>query len=60
MLYLTLHDGNQAWKTLDLGTMDRLRAQGFIFAPAVRAKSVMFTEDGLTKAREIADKLFVG
>jgi len=60
VLYLTLHDGNRAWKTLDFDAMDRLHAQGFISNPAVHAKSVMLTEEGIAKAREVADKLFVG
>jgi hypothetical protein len=60
VLYLTLHDGNRAWKTLDFDAMDRLHAQGFISDPAVHAKSVMLTEEGIAKAREVADKLFVG
>lgn len=60
VLYLTLHDGNRAWKNLDFDAMDRLHAQGFISDPAVRAKSVTLTEDGIVKAREVADKLFAG
>jgi hypothetical protein len=60
VLYLTLHDGNRAWKTLDFDAMDRLHAQGFISDPAVHAKSVMLTEDGMVKAREVAGKLFAG
>jgi Domain of unknown function (DUF6429) len=60
VLYLTLHDGNRVWKTLDFGTMDRLHEQRLISDPAVRARSVMLTEEGLAKAVSLANKLFAG
>ena len=47
LLYLTLHDGNRAWKTIDFAAIDRLQEQGFLSATVSRAKSVVFTEKGL-------------
>ncbi len=60
VLYLTLHDGNRVWKTLEFDAMDRLFTQGFISNPAVRAKSVTLTEEGIAKAKAAAGKLFLG
>ena len=58
LLYLTLHDGNRAWKTLDFQTMNRLHQQGFISDPVNRVKSITFTETGLREAEAIAKRLF--
>jgi hypothetical protein len=58
LLYLTLHDGSRAWKTLDWEAMHRLREQSFISDPASRSKSVVLTEAGLAKAERLARKLF--
>jgi hypothetical protein len=58
LLYLSLHEGQRAWKGLDWPAMDRLHEQGRISNPATKAKSVEFTEEGLRKAEELALKLF--
>ncbi len=58
LLYLTLHDGSRAWKTLDWEAMHRLHEQSFISDPAPRSKSVVLTEAGLAKAERLARKLF--
>jgi len=58
LLYLTLHDGSRAWKTLDWEAMHRLHEQSFISDPASRSKSVVFTEAGLAKAEHLARRLF--
>ena len=58
LLYLTLHDGIRARKGLDRDAIDRLRAKGLL-APARRgAKSVVFTEEGLERARAACERLF--
>ena len=59
VLWLILHNEVEAWKTLDWDTMDRLHQNGFISDPANRAKSVIFTEEGLAKAERAARKLFL-
>jgi len=38
--------------------MDRLHEKGFISDPRGRAKSVVFTEDGLEEARRLLEELF--
>ena len=58
LLYLTLHDGNRAWKTLDWDAMDRLYQRGLISNPASRAKSVTLSDDGLALSKQLAHDLF--
>ena len=58
LLYLGLHDRNRAWKGFDWEAMDRLHEKGFISDPRGRAKSVVFTEDGLEEARRLLEELF--
>jgi hypothetical protein len=58
VLWLTLHQERLAWKTLDWDTMDRLHKKDYISDPAHRAKSVIFTEEGLAEARRLAEKMF--
>jgi len=47
LLYLGLHDGARAWKGFDWEAMNRLHEQGYITDPRGKAKSVVFTEEGL-------------
>ena len=58
LLYLGLHDGARAWKGFDWDAMDRLHQSGYITDPRGKAKSVVFTEDGLERARALLEKLF--
>jgi hypothetical protein len=58
LLYLGLHDGARAWKGFDWDAMDRLHQQGFITDPHGKAKSVVFTETGLERARRLLEELF--
>jgi tetratricopeptide (TPR) repeat protein len=58
LLYLGLHDGNRAWKSFDWDAMDRLHARGLISKPAGQAKSVVFSEKGLEKAKRLYRQLF--
>lgn len=60
LLYLTLHEGDRAWKGHDWDAMDRLHKKGFISNPASRAaKSVAMTEEGLKESERLFKKLFV-
>jgi hypothetical protein len=59
VLWLTLHNEAEAWKTIDWDTMDRLHQKGFISDPTHRAKSVIFTEEGLAEAERAAGKILV-
>jgi hypothetical protein len=58
LLYLGLHDGARAWKGFDWDAMERLHEQGYITDPRGKAKSVVFTEEGLERARNLLEKLF--
>jgi hypothetical protein len=58
LLYLGLHDGARAWKGFDWDAMDRLHEAGFITDPKGKAKSVVFTEEGLERAQLLLKKLF--
>jgi hypothetical protein len=58
LLYLGLHVGPRAWKGFEWAAMDRLHACGYITDPRGTAKSVVFTEEGLQRARSLLDKLF--
>ena len=51
LLGLGLHDGVRAWKGFDWQAMDRLYQAGMISDPRGRAKSVVFTEEGLERSR---------
>jgi hypothetical protein len=58
LLYLTLHDERRAWKGMDWGVTDRLHAKGLLADPRGKAKSVMFTDDGLLAAKAAFERLF--
>lgn len=53
-----LHDERRAWKTFDWDALDRLHAKGLISDPVGRAKSVVFTEEGLDAALRSHRMLF--
>ena len=58
LLYLGLHDGARAWKGFDWEAMNRLHEQGYITDPRGKAKSVVFTEEGLERAKQLVEKRF--
>ena len=58
LLPLGLHDGFRAWKGFDWDAVDRLFEKGFIGDPRSKAKSIVFTEEGLERSRELFDRLF--
>jgi hypothetical protein len=60
LLYLTLHDGDRAWKSHDWGVLDRLHAKGLISNPASKTKSVVFSEEGLQRAKQLVAAMFEG
>ena len=59
VLWLTLHDECRVWKGVDWDTMNRLHEKGYISDPARRAKSVVLTSEGLSKAVRLAEELFI-
>ena len=58
LLYLGRHDGCRAWKGFDWAAMDRIHQKGFISDPVSKAKSVVFTEEGLREAERLFRELF--
>ena len=58
LLYLGLHDGVRAWKGFDWPAMDRLYKAGYIADPRGKAKSVVFTTEGLELAKRLLEELF--
>jgi hypothetical protein len=58
LLYLTLHDGTRAWKSLDWDAMNRLHEKGYILHPVGKAKSVVLTEEGLRESERLFRKMF--
>ena len=58
LLLLGRHDGDRAWKGFDWGAMDRLYEAGYITEPKGKAKSIVFTDEGLERASRLLKKLF--
>jgi hypothetical protein len=58
LLYLGVHDGARAWKGFDWEAMNRLHEKGYISEPRGKAKSVVFTEEGLERALVLLQELF--
>ena len=58
LLYLGIHDGARAWKGFDWDAMNRLHEQGYITDPKGKAKSVVFTEEGLERSERLLSELF--
>lgn len=61
VLYLTAfeqHGLTRAWKGVDWEATGRLHVQGLIDDPKGKAKSIVFTDEGLVRAKAAAGKLF--
>jgi hypothetical protein len=58
LLYLTLHNHNRAWKGFDWDATDRLFEAGWIEDPRNKNKSIVLTEAGLKKSKELFEKHF--
>ena len=48
----------RSWKGYDWGAMGRLHAAGLIYDPVGKAKSVVLTEEGKKRSRELFLKYF--
>jgi hypothetical protein len=59
LLYLTLHDGYRAWKGFDWGVLGRLHDKDMIHDPVGKVKSVVFTDEGLQRAKALFEQMFV-
>ena len=58
LLYLGRHDGIRTWKSFDWAAMERLHTKGFISDPVNKAKSVVFTDEGLRQSEALFRKFF--
>jgi hypothetical protein len=58
LLYLGRHDGDRAWKSFDWDVMSRLHEKGYITNPMSKAKSVVFTEEGVQASAPAFRSLF--
>jgi len=58
LLYLGLHDGERTWKGFDWDAMRRLHEKGLISDPVTKAKSVVFTDEGLRESERAFRELF--
>jgi hypothetical protein len=50
--------GSRAWKGLDLSVLARLHERGFISNPHDRSPTLVFTAEGLARAKRLRDELF--
>ena len=58
LLYLTLHNGCRAWKGISWDVLDRLHEKDLIYDPVGKVKSVVFTEEGLQRAKALFEEMF--
>lgn len=61
LLWLTTFkdpSGTRAWKGQDWGTMERLHAKGLLSDPRSKTKSVLLSEEGEKRSRELFAKHF--
>jgi hypothetical protein len=58
LLSLGLHEGTRAWKSFDWDVMARLHDKGHISDPRGKAKSVVFTKQGLAESERLLSNLF--
>jgi len=58
LLLLGIHDGSRAWKGFDWESMNQLHEKGYISDPRGKAKSIVFTEEGLRQAERLLEQLF--
>ena len=56
LMQLTLHEDRRAWKSYDWDVMNYLHERGFISDPRSKAKSVILTDEGLVRSREMYAK----
>ena len=58
LLYLTLHDGDRAWKSFDWDVLGRLHRKGLIHDPVRKTKSVALTQEGLERSKALFEAMF--
>ena len=61
LMYLVMHGdkyATRAWKGFDWDTLDRLHEKDLIADPKSKARSVVMTEEGVKKSRELFEEFF--
>ena len=61
LLFLTSFEDHgivRAWKSQSWDVMQRLHAKGLISDPQSKAKSVMMTDEGISRSEELFEKTF--
>ena len=58
LLSIKVDQYGRAWKQLDWDVLNRLHEKGYISNPINKNKSIVFTEEGATKAEEQFKLLF--
>ena len=53
LMQFTLHEERRAWKSFDWDVMNDLFERGLITDPRRKAKSVLLTDEGLARSREM-------
>ena len=51
-------ENGRVWKRFDFAIMDALHEKGLISNPRGRAESVVLTEEGMRRAKALAERLF--
>jgi hypothetical protein len=63
LMYLVIHDENEfcarPWKGFDWESLNRLYQKGYFGNPQNKAKSVVLTQEGIKKSKELFVKYFV-
>lgn len=58
LMLLGLHQGWRSWKGFDWQVLHRLHEKGFIADPKNKAKSVVFTKEGIEESERLFEMLF--
>jgi Domain of unknown function (DUF6429) len=58
LLFLGRHEAVRTWKSFDWAAMERLHTKGLISDPVGKAKSVVFTDQGLRQSEALFRRLF--
>ena len=58
LLSLGRHEGYRTWKAFNWEVMGPLHQKGYITDPVGKAKSVLFTEEGLRESGRLLNALF--
>lgn len=58
LFFLSLDRDGRAWKGADWSATDRLYEKGMIYDPKNKAKSVVLTEEGIARSKQLFEQYF--